>query len=124
MKIQRKSWLVNGKSEYNNSFVEKYDIRIAEFNAQIIIICISRAFGLIPSKYLPKLSEIIKILCANDLSICDCAMYELSREQSCDLTQTLGFGINDIWSSGPMVAMAITGLDAYQRLQQLVAGEF
>lgn len=50
-------------------------------------------------------------------------MYQLSREQSCDLTQTLGFGINDIWSSGPMVALVITGCDAYQRLKQLVAGK-
>lgn len=51
-------------------------------------------------------------------------MYQLSREQSSDLTQTLGFGINDIWSSGPTVALVITGRDAYQRLKHLVAGDF
>lgn len=49
-------------------------------------------------------------------------MFQLSREQSSDLTQTVGFGINDIWSSGPTFAFVITGRDAYQRLKQLVAG--
>lgn len=81
-----------------------------------------RAFGLIPTKYMPKLSEIFKILCANEFSIINCAMFELTPQQSNELTKILGFGINDIWSSGPSVAFIVTGSNAFQRLKQLVAG--
>lgn len=70
-----------------------------------------------------KLSEIFKILCGNEFSIINCAMFEMTREQSDDLIAMLGFGINDIWCSGPSVAFVVTGCNAFHRLKQLVAGE-
>ncbi|XP_055319435.1 nucleoside diphosphate kinase 7 isoform X2 [Sitodiplosis mosellana] len=81
-----------------------------------------KAFGLIPTKYMLKLSEIFKILCDNEFSIINCAMFELSRQQSNELTDILGFGINDIWCSGPSIAFVVTGCNAFHRLKQLVAG--
>lgn len=83
-----------------------------------------RAFGLIPAKHIPKLGEIMKIICDNGFSISNCAMYDLNVQQSNELTKTLGFGISDIWSSGNCVALVITGSDAFNRLSHLVAGIF
>lgn len=82
-----------------------------------------RAFGLIPTKHIANIGEILKVVCDNGFDINNCAMYQLTREQSTELTQILGFGINDIWSTGPSFAMALTGIDAFNRFKQLVAGK-
>lgn len=78
---------------------------------------------MIPTKYLPKLSEIFKILCDNGFSIANCAMYELTRSDCNELTDILGFGVEDICCIGPLVAFVVTGNNAFDRLNQLVAGE-
>lgn len=54
-------------------------------------------------------------------------MFELTQQQSEDLVNIgigKGFGISDIWSMGPSVALILMGKDAYNRLNQLVAGNF
>lgn len=54
-------------------------------------------------------------------------MFELTQQQSEDLVNIgigKGFGISDIWSMGPSVAFILMGKDAYNRLNQLVAGNF
>lgn len=51
-------------------------------------------------------------------------MFELNRQQSDELVSTMGFGISEIWSAGPSVALIITGNDAFERLKELVAGKF
>lgn len=86
--------------------------------------CFLRTFAIIPSKCLPKLSEIIKILCDNGFSISNCAMYELTRQQSNDFTTKLNFGISDDWLAGPSVALILTGNDPFHRLKVLAAGSF
>lgn len=83
---------------------------------------IFRSFAIIPPKSLPKLSEIIKIVCENGLSISNCAMYELSRQQSSDLIDKLALGISDIFSSGPTVALVLVGCNTFNRLNQLISG--
>ncbi|XP_031630001.1 nucleoside diphosphate kinase 7 [Contarinia nasturtii] len=80
-----------------------------------------RAFGMIPTKYLSKLGEIFKILCNNGYSIANCAMYELTRQDCSELTDIFGFGIEDM-CTGPMVAFIVTGINAFDRLRQLIAG--
>lgn len=82
-----------------------------------------RAFAMIPPKHLPKLSEIFKILCDNGFTISNCAMYEMSRQQSGDLIDKLQLCISDIFSCGPSVALVLTGSDAVRRLKLLIAGE-
>lgn len=49
-------------------------------------------------------------------------MYQLTKEQSNELTKTLGFGISNIWSIGPSAAIVVSGPNAYVRFAQLVAG--
>lgn len=84
-----------------------------------------RAFGLVPTKNLSKLGEILKIICDNGFSINNCAMFDLDIQQSNDLTKTFGFGVSDeTWCSGYCVALVLTGCDAFNRLNQLVAGIF
>lgn len=51
-------------------------------------------------------------------------MFDLDIQQSNDLTKTFGFGVSDIWCSGYSVALVLTGCDAFNRLNQLVAGIF
>lgn len=82
------------------------------------------AFALIPSKYLSKLSDIMKILCDNGFSISNCGMYELSRQQSIDFATKLNFGLSEDWSAGPLIALTLTGNDPFHRLKVLVAGNF
>lgn len=81
-----------------------------------------RAFVLIPLKYLPKLSDIMKILCDNGFSISNCCMYELTRQQIIDSATILNFGISDDWAAGPLIALILTGNDPFHRLKVLVAG--
>lgn len=64
----------------------------------------------------------MKILCDNGFSISNCAMYELTRQQSNDFVAMLNFGISDDWSAGPSVALILTGCDIFHRLRILVAG--
>lgn len=63
----------------------------------------------------------MKILCDNGFSISNCAMYELTRQQSNDFVTMLNFGISDDWS-GPSIALILTGCDIFHRLRVLVAG--
>lgn len=79
---------------------------------------------MVPAKNLSKLGEILKIICDNGFSINNCAMFDLDIQQSNDLTKTFGFGVSDIWCSGYSVALVLTGCDAFNRLNQLVAGIF
>lgn len=72
---------------------------------------------------MPKLSEILKIVCENGFSISNCAMYELSRQQSDDLIHNLALSTNDIFSTGPSVALVLAGYDTFNRLKQLILGK-
>lgn len=73
---------------------------------------------------MPKLSEILKIVCENGFAISNCAMYELSRQQSSDLIDKLALSTSDIFSTGPSVALVLAGCDTFNRVKQLIAGKF
>lgn len=81
-----------------------------------------RTFALIPSKSLPKLGEIMHILCENGLSITNCAMYQLTCQQSNNFVTLLNFGISDDFSAGPLVALVLTGCNSFYRLKLLATG--
>lgn len=121
MNIQKRNWQIYGRSMF---------IATPKRNSiKIVFFSFCRAFGLISLKHLPKLSEIIKILCDNGFSILDCAMYELTRQQSIDITDNILCSnqcsdLYDVLCSGPSVAVVISGRDAIHRLKQLVAGYF
>lgn len=73
------------------------------------------------------LGEIIKTLCDNHFVLNECAMLEMSPQQCHQLVELIPsfneYGeLSDALSSGPVVALLISGMDAVNRLNQLLAG--